>query len=277
MRIDAHLHLWPSVEGYGWLDASLAPIDRGFDAAEGRSAIGAAGFDAAMLVQAADTDADTEHLLALAEAHDWIAGAVGWVPLEDPERAQERLDQLRGRPLVGVRALIHDQPDPHLLDRPEVRRTLALLAERELPLDVPDAWPHQLAAATRAAAEVDGLVVVLDHLGKPPVDAGARDAWRAGVRAFAAVPTTVAKVSGLHHAGRGLPADAFADAWRTALDAFGPGRMLLGSDWPMPLLADGLGPLMAPIDGVLSALSEDERRAIEAGTARRVYRLEEPC
>lgn len=277
MRIDAHLHLWPSPAGYGWLDASLAPIHRGFEPAEGRAAIAAAGFDAAVLVQAADTDDDTEHLLALAEANAWIVGVVGWVPLEDRSRAEARLEQLVGRPLVGVRALIHDQSDAGLLDRPEVRRTLILLAEHGLPLDVPDAWPHQLAAATRAAAEVDGLVVVLDHLGKPPLDAGARDAWRAGVEAFAGVATTVAKVSGLHHAGRGLPADAFADAWRTALDAFGPGRMLLGSDWPMPLLGDGLGQLMAPIDAALSALSEDERRAIEAGTARRVYRLEEPC
>lgn len=275
MRIDAHLHLWPSPEGYAWLTPELAAIHRGLDPEEARAAIGSAGFDAAVLMQAADTDADTEHLLALAEHHDWILGVVGWVPLDDAARAAERLDELTGRPLVGVRALIHDQPDTGLLDRPAVRATLALLAERGLPLDVPDAWPGHLAAATRAAAEVDGLVVVLDHLGKPPADASAIEAWQAALEALAAVPTAVAKVSGLHHAGRPLEASLFDRVWEVALAAFGPERLMLGSDWPMPTLGEGLAPLAAQQATALVALSPAERAHLEAGTARRVYRLED--
>lgn len=272
MRIDAHLHVWADPAGLGWLSEALAPIHRGFALEEARAAIAAAGFDSAVLVQAADADADTEQLLEAAEQHSWIDGVVGWVPLHDPAGAAVRLDAHAGRPLVGVRALIHDQPDERLLDRPAVRETLALLVARGLPLDVPDAWPGHLAAATRAAAEVEGLVVVLDHLGKPPVDPAARGAWSAALEAFAAVPTTVAKVSGLHHGGRALPADAFDLAWGTALDAFGPGRLMLGSDWPMPLLGDGLAPLAAQLERAIAALAPAERRELEAGTATRTYR-----
>ncbi|WP_307864279.1 amidohydrolase family protein [Agrococcus sp. TF02-05] len=274
MRIDAHLHVWQDPAALEWLTAELAPIHRGFAPAEARAAIAAAGFDRAVLVQAADTDADTEQLLALAEAHDWVAGVVGWVPLDDPARAEQRLDALAGRPLVGVRALIHDQPDDGLLDRPVVRETLRLLAERALPLDVPDAWPAHLAAATRAAAEVDGLIVVLDHLGKPPSSPDELPRWRAALSGLAAVPTALAKVSGLHRAGRALPDDAFDEVWDAALEAFGPERLMLGSDWPMPLLSDGLEPLTAQLERAIGALSPAECRDLEAGTAARAYRLE---
>ncbi|WP_035253731.1 amidohydrolase family protein [Agrococcus lahaulensis] len=274
MRIDAHLHVWQDPAALDWLTAELAPIHRGFAPTEAREAIAAAGFDRAVLVQAADSDADSEQLLALAEVHEWIAGVVGWVPLDEPSRAQRRLDELVGRPLVGVRALIHDQPDDRLLDRPVVRETLRLLAERSLPLDVPDAWPAHLPAATRAAAELEGLVVVLDHLGKPPANLDELPRWREALAALAAESTTFAKVSGLHHGGRALPDEVFDAVWDAALDAFGPERLMLGSDWPMPLLGDGLEPLAAQLERAIASLSRAERHDLEAGTAARAYRLE---
>lgn len=272
-RIDAHLHLWPSTEGYDWLTEALAPICRGFTAAEARSAITAHGYDDAVLVQAADTDADTEWLLETADAQDWIVGVVGWVPLDDPRAAEQRLDALAGRPLVGIRVLLNDQPDPAMLDRPDARQTLALLAARGLPFDVHDAWPHHLARAARAARETDGLTMVLDHLGKPPADEADHVRWRAALAEFAEVPTTAAKVSGLHRLGARLPQGAFDRVWDSALELFGPGRLMLGSDWPLPLLADGLEPVAEQLEAAVATLSPAERTQLEGGTARRVYRL----
>lgn len=272
-RIDAHLHLWPSTEGYDWLTEALAPICRGFTADEARSAITAHGYDEAVLVQAADTDADTEWMLETAEAQDWIVGVVGWVPLDDPRAAEQRLDALAGRPLVGIRVLLNDQPDAAMLDRPDARQTLALLAARGLPFDVHDAWPHHLGRAARAAREVDGLTMVLDHLGKPPTDPDEHEAWHATLREFAAVPGTVAKLSGLHRMGATLPQDAFERVWDAALEAFGPDRLMLGSDWPLPLLGEGLEPVAAQLDAAVATLSDAERRQLEASTAARVYGL----
>lgn len=272
-RIDAHLHLWPSIDGYDWLTEALAPIRRGFTADEARAAIAAHGYKRAVLVQAADTDADTLWMLETAEAHDWIVGVVGWVPLGDPRAAERRLDALAGRPLVGIRVLLNDQPDAAMLDRPEARETLALLAARGLPFDVHDAWPHHLGRAASAAREVEGLTVVLDHLGKPPADPDEHDAWRAALREFAAAPGTAAKLSGLHRVGARLPQGAFDRAWDAALDAFGPDRLMLGSDWPLPLLGEGLEPVAAQLEVAVATLSDAERRQLEAGTAARVYGL----
>lgn len=276
-RIDAHLHLWPSPAGYDWLTEAVAPIRRGFTAEEARAASAAAGYDRAVLVQSADTDADTDWLLATAEAQDWVAGVVGWVPLDDPARAEARLDALSGRPLVGIRVLLNDQPDATLLERPAVRATLGLLARRGLPFDVHDAWPHHLGRAARAAADVEGVTMVLDHLGKVPAERGELGGWLAALRRFAAVPQSCAKLSGLHRRGARLPQDAFDRAWDAALEAFGPARLMLGSDWPMPLLADGLEPVAAQLDAAVASLSDAERAHLETGTAARVYRLEHGC
>lgn len=276
-RIDAHLHLWPTAEGYDWLTDALAPIRRGFTTDEARAAIAAHGYERAVLVQAADTDADTDWLLATAEAHDWVAGVVGWVPLDDPQRAESRLEELAARQLVGIRVLLNDQPDDALLDRPEARATLALIAARGLPFDVHDAWPRHLGRAAKAAAEVEGITMVLDHLGKPPASRDEHAAWREALDAFAAVPTTVAKLSGLHRRGARLAQDAFDRVWDAALDAFGPQRLMLGSDWPLPLLAEGLEPVAAKLEAAVATLSGAERAQLETGTAARVYRLEIGC
>ncbi|MBR23011.1 MAG: hydrolase [Leifsonia sp.] len=275
MRIDSHLHLWPSTEGYRWLTDDLAPINRGFAPAEAHEALIEARFDSAVLVQAADTDADTDWLLTMAQTHEWVAGVVGWVPLSDASQAERRLEELSGRPLVGIRGLINDQPDHALLDRPEVRQTLTVLADRNLPFDIHDAWPWHLDAATRAASEIDGLTMVLDHLGKiPGDDADELRLWRAAVERFAAVPHTIAKLSGLHQRGVRLSRATFEFVWDTALTAFGPQRLMLGSDWPMPLLADGPDATSTQLDNALHTLSGVERAHLEAGTARRIYRLD---
>lgn len=272
MRVDAHLHLWPSPEGYSWLTPELAPLFRGFTADEAHAAITAAGFDRAVLVQAADTDADTEWLLELADTHPWILGVVGWVPLDDAAEAERLLDARAGRALVGIRALVNDYGVPDYLDRPAVRDTLGLIASRQLPFDVHDAWPHHLDRATRLAHEVEGLTVVLDHLGKVPQDARSFADWQSALRRFAAAPNTCAKLSGLHQGGIPLDDPTFARAWDLAFEAFGAERLMLGSDWPIPLLVDGFDAVTEQVNGAVSRLSPSDRAHIEVGTAERIYR-----
>lgn len=270
-RVDAHLHVWQCPAEYSWLSDELASINRPISAEEAHRASRRFGCDRAVLVQAADTAADTEFMLNLAEQHGWIAGVVGWVPIEQPDAVRARLAALAGRPLVGIRALIHDQPDALLLDAEPVRESLRVIADRGLAFDVPDAYPNQLPAATRLARDLPELTVVLDHLGKPP--AGDRDDWAKAVRAFAATPNTVAKLSGLHHGGKALPADAQRDVWEFALEQFGSERLMLGSDFPMPLLGDGVDVLADTAERQLAALTPAEREAVERTTATRVYGL----
>lgn len=270
-RIDAHLHIWRDPAEYPWLSEALEPINREISVAEARDASESFGCDRAVLVQAADSEADTDFMLSLAKQHDWIVGVVGWVPLTEPDAARARLRELSSQPLVGIRALIHDQPDARLLDAEPVRESLRAIAERGLAFDVPDAYPTQLPAAIRLARDLPELTIVLDHLGKPPSLDPAE--WEQQLREFASFPGTVAKLSGLHHGGVALAEDIQRQVWDIALDCFGADRLMLGSDFPMPLLGDGVQALADTAETLLAQLAVSERTAIETETASRVYGL----
>lgn len=275
MTIDAHLHLWDLDTGdYGWNTPALGAVHGSFGAAQARAALDSAGVAAAVLVQAGDTRGDTERMFAVAEQEPWVAGVVAWLPLADPSEAGRLLDEWSDRPVVGIRQLLHDHPDPALLDAADVRRTIGLLGERGLPLDVPDAWPRLWPALARLAAE-SSTTLVLDHLGKPaPGSAGPE--WRAALAALAAHPHVVAKLSGFAAflpPGEPVTADAIAPFVDAALAAFGPDRLMFGGDWPISLSGGDYAAVTAAVRGALAGLSAAERDAVFDGTARRVYGL----
>ncbi len=125
--VDAHQHLWdPATGWYGWLAREPEVLQRAFTFDEARDALDALDVVGTVLVQAADRDEDTDAMLAEATANPRVLGVVGYVPLEQPERAADRLAELRTETaFVGVRNLIHDQPDPDWLRRPDVAEGLA--------------------------------------------------------------------------------------------------------------------------------------------------------
>jgi len=271
--IDSHVHLWDPADGYAWL-AARPELRRPVTAAEARAELDAAGVAEAILVQADDTLLDTERMLAVAAEHPWVAAVVGWVPLDDPARAAAELERLGAHPkLRGIRHLVHDDPRRDFLELPAVRASLALLAERGLAFEVPDAWPAHLGQASALAAALPGLTIVIDHLAKPPFGGPDWDAWAAALREAAAHPNTVAKVSGLHARGVAHPARVVRPAWDAALEAFGPGRLMYGSDWPMTAAEGGYASTHAQLAPLIDELAPAERSAIYAGTACRVYAL----
>ncbi|MGH3703587.1 MAG: amidohydrolase family protein [Agromyces sp.] len=271
--IDAHLHLWDrSVSDYAWITPELGPLHADFGPAQARAELDAAGIDAAILVQAEDSLADTRFMLDVAAANDWVAGVVGWVPLDDRAAASAALDVLAGETaLRGIRHLVHGDPRDDFLDLPDVRASLAELARRGLAFDVPDAWPRHLGAVRRLAGDLPELTIVVDHLGKPPLGRDDFGAWRREFDAIAALPNTVTKFSGLHLAGVAFGAATVQPLWEIALEAFGPDRVMYGGDWPMSVPHGGYQPTWAVMGGCLDALAPDERDAVLGGTAERVY------
>ena len=173
MVIDAHLHLWDTGRlRYEWLQRpENAAINRTFGFEDFRARAVAAGVDRAVLVQADDSAADTEAMFEVAAAHPEIAGVVAWVPLDRPAEAAGRLDELAERPaFCGIRTLIHDQPDPDWLLRPEVGEGLALLEQRGVPFDVIAVLPRHLSHVPVLSERYPALRMVLDHLAHPPLD-----------------------------------------------------------------------------------------------------------
>ncbi|MGW1544902.1 amidohydrolase family protein [Streptomyces sp. NPDC002309] len=284
MSVDAHHHVWDlSVRDQDWITgAELQPLRRDFTLDDLAPEAAAASVDRTVLVQTVTVAEETPEFLALAAGHDLVAGVVGWTDLTRPDVADElaRLRELPGgHHLKGIRHQVQGEPDPEWLLRPDVRRGLAAVADAGLVYDLV-VLPHQLSACVRAAAALPGLTFVLDHLGKPPLAAGPREPWASDIRALAGLPNTVCKVSGLvtemdraHWGGTTWPLAPLRPWWDTALEAFGPGRLMFGSDWPVCTVAATYAQVARLAGDLAKDLSPDEHARFFEGTATRVYGL----
>jgi L-fuconolactonase len=280
MRIvDAHHHLWDlGARDQGWITGpALAPLRRDFLLSDYHSVADVNGVAASVVVQTVTVPGETPELLELAGVSDLLAGVVGWTDLTAPDIA-DRIAALTEMPggakLVGLRHQVQSEPDPDWLTRPDVLRGLGAIARAGLVYDLV-IRAEQLGASARAAAAVPDLVFVLDHLGKPPIGAGHTEPWAQDLRGLAALPNTVAKLSGLVTEAdwrRWKVADLRPYA-EVALDAFGPARMMFGSDWPVCTLAASYPDVLAAARDLTAGLSSAEREAVFAGTATSVYGL----
>uniref|UniRef100_A0AAU1M3R0 Amidohydrolase family protein n=1 Tax=Streptomyces sp. NBC_00148 TaxID=2903626 RepID=A0AAU1M3R0_9ACTN len=281
--VDAHHHVWDlAVRDQEWITGEeLAPIRRTFTLDDLEPEARAAGVVATVLVQTVTVAGETPELLALADGSTLVAGVVGWTDLTAPDVA-DALAALRALPgggrLAGIRHQVQGEDDPEWLLRPDVLRGLRAVAAAGLAYDLV-VLPHQLPAAARAAALLPELTFVLDHAGKPPVATRATHPWAGHLRALAALPNTVCKLSG-------LVTEADPRTWTvedlrpyadTVVEAFGPDRLMFGSDWPVCRLAAGYTEVLDAARALTGGLGEDEQRAVLAGTARRVYALREPA
>ncbi|WP_031066129.1 amidohydrolase family protein [Streptomyces sp. NRRL WC-3742] len=277
--IDAHHHVWDlAARPQPWITGgALAPLARSFTADELTAEARAAGVVGTVVVQTICVPEETPELLALAAGSTLVAGVVGWTDLTAPNVADAILE-LRELPggdrLVGIRHQVQEEPDPHWLLRPDVRRGLLAVAAAGLAYDLV-LKPHQLQAATLAAAGLTGLTFVLDHLGKPPIATGEVAPWAEDLHRLAALPNTVCKLSG-------LVTEAAPGRWRTedlkpyadaALDAFGPQRLLFGSDWPVCTLEAGYQEVLRIADSLTDGLTAAEKSAVFHDNAVRVYAL----
>ncbi len=280
MIIDSHQHFWDldRVE-YPWLVPAYGPIFRSFHPAELEPQLRASGVDRTVLVQSANSFADTDAMLDLAATHDWIGAVVGWVPLEDPAAAARALDErLALQPRFrGVRHLNHDEADPDWLIRPAVIEGLRVLQSRDLVYEVVAVYPLHLGHVPALARACPDLRIVVDHLGKPPIASGDLGAWKRDLAAAAAHPNVAAKVSGLNTAADWATwtAEDLTEAIGHAIDVFGVERLMVGSDWPVAILAGDYQRVWSETGRALDLLGVEgpDRAALLGGTAARMYAI----
>jgi L-fuconolactonase len=280
--IDAHHHVWDlQVRDQDWITGpAMAGIRRDFFVDDLRPSAQAAGVAATVVVQTVTVAAETRELLSLAAQDPLVAGVVGWADLSSPAVAGE-LAELQGGVggdyLVAIRHQVQSEPDPDWLRRPDVIRGLRAVAGAGLCYDLV-VRPHQLPAASYAAAAVPGLTFVLDHAAKPPIATGDLAPWTTAISEFAARPNTVCKLSGLvTEAAIGAELPEFAPVADVVLSAFGPDRVMFGSDWPVCLLASDYASVVALARALVTGLSDAERTAVFAATAARVYGIPVPA
>lgn len=233
--IDAHVHVWDLARGdYDWLAGEDRALHRDFTFADWAAAATPLGIDRAVLVQAAPTAAETEYLLSVAHANtEQVLGVVGWVELTDSD-ARTQLERFAADPLgVGVRPWLQAIEDPDWILRSDVGEGLDAIEDLGLLYEAL-ALPAHLAPLIRVVEARPGLRVVLDHMAKPDIAHGGLEGWSADLRRLAEAGDVVCKLSGLvSEAGERTSAADLRPYVDVALDAFGPERVMWGSDWPV--------------------------------------------
>lgn len=271
-RIDAHQHFWEIARGdYGWLTPALGPIHRDFGPRDLGPHLARHGIAGTILVQAAPTEAETAYLLALAARTPFVAGVVGWSDFEAGDAAARIARLARDPLLVALRPMVQDIADPLWLQRRGLAPAFAALVAQNLVFDAL-LLPQHIAPMLAVLARHPALSVVIDHAAKPDLVAGDLAAWRGGISALATHPNTVCKLSGLvTEAGPGWTLDTLRPVVDHLLEAFGPARLLWGSDWPVVTLRAPYERWLETAQALLAGLSEAERDAVFGGNAARVY------
>jgi L-fuconolactonase len=273
--VDSHVHLIdPGRLDYPWIGVG-DELDTSWDAQ--RFAAEALRVTAAIVVEAGvasgQAGAEVSWVRSQAAAHPWIHGMVASLPVEQARALAAGLSQVRGDDLIaGVRRSLQDEPPGYLADR-DLRDGIRRLGKAGLPFDAcVRSW--QLTELAELAAACPDTMIVLDHLGKPRCGTDLAP-WREAIAALAARPNVRCKLSGLTTEAAAPGRGDLIAALHVALESFGAGRCLYGSDWPLCTLATSPD---AWLDLVLAALdqahaTEAERAEVLTGTAMRTYRM----
>jgi L-fuconolactonase len=278
MRIDAHQHFWRyDPARYPWIGERMQVLKRDYLPSDLEPLLRAAGVSGTIAVQAEQAVAETEWLLELADRHAFVRGVVGWVDLCAKD-AGEALARLARRPkLVGIRHIVHDEPDDDFLLRPDFKSGIARLREHALVYDLL-LFPKHLPRAVRLVEQFPEQPFVLDHIAKPFIRDGTVEPWREDLRRLAALPNVSCKLSG-------LVTEARWDAWRPedirpyldlVLEAFGAERLMIGSDWPVCTLAADYARTLGVVVDWSAALPAAAREGVLGTNALRVYGLRDP-
>jgi L-fuconolactonase len=275
MRIDAHQHFWDIGRlNYSWMPSEPSRLRRNYLPADLQPLLEAHRFDGSVVVQAHQSLDEARWLLQLAEENDFIKGVVAWVDLTDPQVGKS-LDDLQQHPhFKGVRHLVHDEPDPRWLLRPDVLCGLAELDRRGIPFDLL-LRPMHLGVVQVLAEKLPNLRMVIDHIAKPSISTGEFDFWARGMEAVFPIPNLYCKLSG-------MITEASWSSWSASdlhpyvnflMQGFGAGRLMFGSDWPVCLLAGTWKEVLAACTQAMGPQPMELREQILGETAVSFYRL----
>jgi L-fuconolactonase len=274
LRIDAHHHLWQYTSAeYGWIDDSMQVLRRDFLPNDLAEVCAAAHVDATVAVQARQTLEETHWLLELAAQKPLIRGVVGWADIAADDFSAT-LDTFRFNHLLkGLRHVVQAEPDG-FLDAPAFNSGIAALAGTGIVYDVL-VFARQLEEATRFVDRHPTQAFVLDHIAKPSIAVGEIAQWSVAIRELARRPNVACKLSGMVTEAdwHTWTPDGLKPYFDVAIEAFGPSRLMAGSDWPVLNVASSYAQWWQTLDAWLEPLTPNERAQIAGLTAARIYSL----
>lgn len=276
MRIDSHQHYWHyNTDDYGWIDDSMSAIRRNFLPGEFAAVLKQNGIDGSIAVQARQTEEETKWLLQLADQHPHILGVVGWVDLRSANASQLIGDFARHPKAVGVRHVIHDEPDSNFMLKEEFTRGVGLLCDFNLTYDIlvfPQHLPNTLQFIRRFSGD---QVFVIDHVAKPLIKTGTLSPWKEYMQEIAHHPNVFCKLSGMVTEANWphQQPDDFKPYFDVVFEAFGPERLMFGSDWPVCLVAEEYASWLETVTEIISVFSPAEQEKIMGLNTLKAYHL----
>ena len=276
IRIDAHQHYWSvSRDDYGWLTPEIPLLYRDYLPADLEARLEQHQINGSIVVQAAQSIAETDFMLELAAQHARILGVVGWLDLYAPDYL-EQLERFRAYPkFVGIRIMIQEMKDSNEVLQPEMLQAITAIADMGLPVDLL-CTSNQLHSVVELLKRVPHLHAVIDHIAKPQIAAQAFEPWRSQMAEIAANPGICCKLSG-------MVTEADHQHWsseqiipyiRHAIDLFGYDRVMFGSDWPVCLLAASYDDVIGLLEQAVDAqVTPEEREKLFGRNAAAFYRL----
>ncbi|MBC7903056.1 MAG: amidohydrolase family protein [Gemmatimonadaceae bacterium] len=274
-KIDSHQHFWRySPERHDWIDDEMKEIRRHFLPADIEPLLKANGFTGCVAVQADQTMEETMFLIDLARQHRFICGVVGWVDLMRPN-LEDELDILQEYDLLkGVRHILQSEPDDALMLKPAFKRGISILAGYNLTYDIL-VFPRHLKYVDEFVSMFPDQPFVIDHLAKPYIKSGDIQGWKKDMEIISKFPNLMCKISGMVTEAdwKNWKQKDFTPFLDVALESFGAGRLMFGSDWPVCLVAAEYPEVVDITANYLKALSGAEQSAIFGGNAKAFYKL----
>ncbi|MBU3821019.1 amidohydrolase family protein [Flavobacteriaceae bacterium XHP0103] len=275
MIIDSHQHFWHYEPAkHAWIDDAMAVIRKDFEPTDLAKVYKEHGVDGCVAVQADQTIAETDFLLKLSDEHDFIKGVVGWIDLRGAD-LESQLEVYQSKPkLKGFRHVVQGEPDPNFLLRPNFLSGISLLKKYNYTYDIL-IFPHQLGATLEFVKQFPNQKFVIDHIAKPYIKDGFYDGWAVLMKEIAKHENVYCKVSG-------MITEADYNLWtpeqiepymQLVLEAFGPERLLFGSDWPVCLVAGNYKQVKSLVTDFILKLSESEQKQIMGMNAINFYNL----
>jgi len=276
MKIDSHHHLWAINDtDYVWMSDAHAVIRRDFLSTDLDATLAESGIDGSVAVQARQMIEETDFLLAIADSNPRIKAVVGWVPLCE-NGGEPFLERYAAHPkLAGVRHVVHDEPDDNFILRPDFNEGIRNLAKYNLVYDILIFWKH-LPQTIQLVDRHPNQPFVVDHIAKPRIAAENFDAeWASGIRELAKRENASCKVSGMLTEVRGETWDLelLRPYFETVCEAFGPQRVMFGSDWPVCLLRSSHVEWTRICAELTKNLSSDDQSAFWGENAAHIYQI----
>ena len=275
MKIDSHHHFWKyDPHTYSWMNEKMEVLKVDYQPIDLRKEIEEAGIDGVVSVQADQSLRETDDLLEHAKTNDFILGVVGWFPLAD-SNVKDLFDKYSNNQLLkGIRHVVQDEPDDNFILGEQFNRGVSLIKDYNWVYDIL-IYERQLGPSIQFVDRHPEQIFVLDHIAKPRIGESVIEPWKAQMYEMSKRENVSCKLSG-------IATEAKWNEWKKedlipymeiALDAFGPGRVMFGSDWPVAKLAVEYGPWVEICRDFISSLSDNEKSLIEGRVALEIYGL----